>query len=96
MPSTGHSMTRFTVGDGFIDAADGRLAEVEKAASELASYDLRAAVAHLRGVVLAGQACHGAGLSPKPQGGSGTWARRVCATVAPGESRGCRPARSGG
>lgn len=59
MPSTGHSMTRFTVGDGFIDAADGRLAEVEKVASELVSYELRAAVAHLRGVVLAGQARYG-------------------------------------
>jgi predicted ATPase/DNA-binding SARP family transcriptional activator len=47
------------VGDGLIDAADGRLAEVEKVASELVSYDLRAAVANLRGVVLAGQARYG-------------------------------------
>ena len=43
-------------GEGLIDSADGRLTEVEKVASELVSYDLRAAVANLRGVVLAGQA----------------------------------------
>ncbi|MFI6274143.1 hypothetical protein [Streptomyces sp. NPDC050988] len=43
------------VGEGLIDSADRRLTEVEKIASELISYDLRAAVANLRGVVLAGQ-----------------------------------------
>ncbi|MFD3373524.1 MULTISPECIES: hypothetical protein [unclassified Streptomyces] len=43
------------VGEGLLDSADGRLAEVEKVAAELISYDLRAAVANLRGVVLAGQ-----------------------------------------
>lgn len=42
--------------EGLIDSADRRLTEVEKVASELFSYDLRAAVANLRGVVLAGQA----------------------------------------
>ncbi|MER5795687.1 BTAD domain-containing putative transcriptional regulator [Streptomyces sp. NPDC001980] len=46
------------VGDGLIDSADRRLSEVEKVASELASYDLRAAVANLRGVVLTGQGRH--------------------------------------
>lgn len=44
------------VGEGRIDSADERLTEVEKVAAELVSYDLRAAVANLRGVVLAGQA----------------------------------------
>jgi len=44
------------VGDGLIDSADGRLTEVEEVASELLSYDLRAAVGNLRGVVLASQA----------------------------------------
>lgn len=43
------------VGEGLIDSADERLTEVEKVAAELVSYDLRAAVANLRGVVLAGQ-----------------------------------------
>jgi hypothetical protein len=43
------------VGEGLIDSADTRLTEVEKVASEIVSYDLRAAVANLRGVVLAGQ-----------------------------------------
>ncbi|WP_089106268.1 AfsR/SARP family transcriptional regulator [Streptomyces hyaluromycini] len=43
------------VGEGLIDSADRRLSEVEKVASELVSYDLGAAVANLRGVVLAGQ-----------------------------------------
>ncbi|MFD3309081.1 hypothetical protein [Streptomyces sp. NPDC058694] len=43
------------VGEGLLDSADGRLAEVEKVAAELMSYDLGAAVANLRGVVLAGQ-----------------------------------------
>ncbi|WP_326727395.1 ATP-binding protein [Streptomyces phaeochromogenes] len=42
-------------GEGLIDSADVRLSEVEKVAAELVSYDLRAAVANLRGVVLAGQ-----------------------------------------
>ncbi|MEU0643236.1 ATP-binding protein [Streptomyces umbrinus] len=44
------------VGEGRIDSADERLTEVERVAAELVSYDLRAAVANLRGVVLAGQA----------------------------------------
>ncbi|MFD4503578.1 BTAD domain-containing putative transcriptional regulator [Streptomyces sp. NPDC058457] len=43
------------VGEGLIDSADRRLSEVEKVAAELVSYDLKAAVANLRGVVLAGQ-----------------------------------------
>ncbi|MCX4911140.1 BTAD domain-containing putative transcriptional regulator [Streptomyces sp. NBC_00878] len=43
------------VGEGLIDSADRRLSEVEKVAAELISYDLGAAVANLRGVVLVGQ-----------------------------------------
>ncbi|MEV6174233.1 BTAD domain-containing putative transcriptional regulator [Streptomyces sp. NPDC051954] len=44
------------VAEGHIDAADRRLSEVEQVASELISYDLRSAVANLRGVILACQA----------------------------------------
>ncbi|KUN06177.1 hypothetical protein AQI95_14885 [Streptomyces yokosukanensis] len=47
------------VAEGLLDSADRRLSQVEQVASELISYDLRAAVANLRGVVLAGQSRFG-------------------------------------
>ncbi|MFD8814430.1 ATP-binding protein, partial [Streptomyces sp. NPDC059627] len=43
------------VGEDRIESADRRLAEVETIAADLVSYDLRAAVANLRGLALAGQ-----------------------------------------